>query len=133
MTATAASPGGSSRPSEWPHPPMPSFRLGPGPTPPPVPTPVRSSQSVPIATSTIASLVPTRVNMATYSAWRFRPARFILTPQEDEWSAAPQPLSHSPVAARAHHLGESGAPVYVAIFSSGARTHDPIGCGGPRQ
>src|SRR5436190_8904514 len=56
MTATAASPGGSSRPSGWPHPPMPSFRLGPGPTPPPVPTLVRSSQSVPIATSTIASL-----------------------------------------------------------------------------
>jgi hypothetical protein len=80
-----------------------------------------------------ASLVLTRVNMATYSAWSFPPARFILTSQEDEGNAASQPVSNRSVAARASRLGESGAPVYVAIFSSGASAHDPVGGGGARQ
>jgi hypothetical protein len=79
------------------------------------------------------SLVLTRVNMATYSAWSFPPARVILTSQEDEGNAASQPVSNRPVAARASRLGESGAPVYVAIFSSGASAHDPVGGGGARQ
>src|SRR5580700_7613781 len=71
--------------------------------------------------------------MATYSVWSFRPARFILTSQEDEGNAASQPVSHRPVAARASRLGESGAPVYVGIFSGGASAHDPVGVGGARH